>query len=365
MIFIKKDIIFVKLLLILTFILTLFLCYPDDYKQEKKMKNKLFLLISILALLALFGTAALCNQCGIITAANITSSVATENNTSETTSTATSANDTVAETTSESETVAETASESSGGISLIDFSKLAPVFAIANEPGEKLISYHIDAGVTKFEELNGAIGEDGQFYTIEYVSKQSANDQDSGRVVSANFDNMEGYVYKTVEKNLTANNSYYLCNSGLINKENLLSTVTAGIAVLDEETKTQIKDIKGRGVQDGWIIDEYSDGTQVLIIVFKPDGNNLLMSIVLKTADGIKFMDYPVVSDGQSAWRVDDGGKIDPKLFSILFTAPTNEGLLTVINWAGAEGENTMALLQSADELSQLPWEVYRYWSAG
>ena len=101
----------------------------------------------------------------------------------------------------------------------------------------------------------------------------------------------------------------------------------------------------------------------MLIVVFEPEGNNLLMSIGLKTADGIKLKDYPVVSDGQSAWRVDDGGKIDPKLFSILFAAPTNEGLLIVVSWAGAEGENILLLLEKADALNLLPWEVSRYWS--
>lgn len=103
----------------------------------------------------------------------------------------------------------------------------------------------------------------------------------------------------------------------------------------------------------------------MLIALFEPYGNNLLMSIALKTADGIKLMDYPVVSDGQSAWRVDDGGKIDPKLFSILFAAPTKEGLLLVVRWAGAEGENTFFLSEKADTLSKLPWGIYRYWSAG
>ena len=103
----------------------------------------------------------------------------------------------------------------------------------------------------------------------------------------------------------------------------------------------------------------------MLIALFEPYGNNLLMSIALKTADGIKLMDYPVVSDGQSAWRVDDGGKIDPKLFSILLTVRAKEGLLFVVSWAGAEGENTFFLLEKADALNQLPWEIYRYWSAG
>jgi len=170
-------------------------------------------------------------------------------------------------------------------------------------------------------------------------------------------------IYSVIGDNLVPNNTYYLCNSEVINKENLLTTISTGTEVLNEETKLQIEDIKGRSVQEGWIIDKYSEGTQVLIVVFEPKGSNLLMSIVLKTAVDIKFLDYPVVSDGQSAWRVDDGGKIDPKLFSILFATPTNEGLLIVVSWAGAEGENTIILLENADGLSQLPYEIGRYWS--
>ncbi|MHB1377770.1 MAG: hypothetical protein ACYCXB_10200, partial [Candidatus Humimicrobiaceae bacterium] len=249
-------------------------------------------------------------MCGIIAPASTTASNTAESNTSETVA--------ETETTVAEETAIETAPESTVDTIVIDSSNLAPFFAIANESGDKLIGFYSAEGATGFEGLNGAIGDDGQFYAIEYVKKQNSNDQDSGRVVSANFDNMEGYVYSVPGNKLTANNTYYLCNSKVINKDNLLTTVSTGITVLDEETKKQIKDIKGRDLQEAWIIDEYSDGAQVLIVVFKPDGNNLLMSIALKTADGIKLMDYPVVSDGQSAWRVDDGGKIDPKLFSIL-----------------------------------------------
>jgi hypothetical protein len=99
--------------------------------------------------------------------------------------------------------------------------------------------------------------------------------------------------------------------------------------------------------------------------VFEPDGNNYLMSIGLKTSDGIKLKDYPAVSDdGYSVWRVDDGGKVLPKLYTIMFAAPTNKGLLLVVSWAGAEGENILLLLENADSLELLPWEVYRYWSA-
>ncbi len=329
-------------------------------------RNKLFLLAAILSIAFIFGIAATCNMCGfdITTPTSPVETTVPETTLSQSGETSP---DSVAETAAETvtETSAETSPESSTEASPVEFAKIMPVFAIANEPGEKLITYHVDDAVANFQELNGAIGEDGQLYAIEYVGKQSANDQDSFRVVAANFDNMEGHIYKNLENKLTASNSYYLCNTGLINKDNLLSSVSSGTTIIDDGTKTQISGIKNRGVQDGWIIDEYSDGTQVLIVVFEPDGNNLLMSIALKTADGIKFMDYPVESDGQSAWRVDDGGKINPKLFTLLFTARTDNGLLAVINWAGAEGETTLALLEGTDALTQLPWEVSRYWSAG
>ena len=323
-------------------------------------KIKLYSIISVLIAIVFFGTAALCNMCGITldtSATTSATSTAAESKTSETA--------TETETTSVEETTAETTSESNETIELVDLSKLLPVFAIANDPGDQLITFYSDEDVIDFEEFNGAIGDDGQFYTIEYVEKQDSNDQDSGRVVSDNFNNMEGYVYSVLGENLIASNSYFICNSGIINKDNLLTTVSAGTVVMDDETKTQIQDIKGRDLQQGWIIDKYSDGAQVLIVVFEPEGNNLLMSIGLKTADGIKLKDYPVVSDGQSAWRVDDGGKIDPKLFSILFATPTKEGILLIVSWAGAEGENTLFLLEKADALSQLPWEISRYWSAG
>jgi hypothetical protein len=323
-------------------------------------KLKLYSVISALTAVILFGTAAVCNMCGITLDTSSTESAVSATLESKT-------SETVAETESASteETSAETASESSADIELFDISPLAPVFAIANLSGDQLISFYSDENVTDFKELNGAIGDDGQFYNIEYDKKQASNDQDSFRVVAENFYNMGGYVYSVLEGNLVAGNSYFLCNSGVINENNLLTTASTADTALDQETKTQIEDIKGRSVQEGWIIDEYSNGAQVLIVVFEPDGNNYLMSIGLKTPDGIKLNDYPAVSDdGYSVWRVDDGGKVLPELYTIMFAMSTNDGLLLVVKWAGAEGENILLLLEKADSLELLPWEVYRYWSA-
>lgn len=326
-------------------------------------KIKFFSIVSVLAAVTFFGTAAMCNMCGITITPSTTATTATESNTDQTTA-ETVTEETAAETSAE-ETSEESTSESNENAVMVDRSLLTDVFAMANQSGNKLITFYSDEAVTEFEDFNGAIGEDGKFYSIDYATKQNSNAQDSGRVVADNFNNMEGYIYNVAEGNLIANKTYYICNSDVINGDNLLTTVSSGTAALDADTKTQIESIKGRSIQEGWIIDQYSDGTQILIVVFEPDGNNLLMSIALKTADGIKLKDFPAVNDGGSAWRVDDGGKIEPKLFSILFTTPTNEGLLIAVCWAGAEGENTFFLLEDANSLTQLPSIISRYWSAG
>ncbi len=268
------------------------------------------------------------------------------------------------ETASEAAT-AEFAIEVPKDVALIDISDLVAVFGILDESGNRLITFYSDADEEMLKEINGAIGGGGKFYAIEYDKKQKGNDQDSARVVSDNFDNMEGYLYNILEDKLIADDTYFFCSTKLISQEGLLATISTGTVVLDKETKMQIEDVKGRGIREGWMIDQYSGGTQVLIVVFEPEGNNLLMSIILKKADEIKSMDYPLISDGQSAWRVDDEGKIDPELFSVLFATATKEGLLFAVSWAGAEGENIFFLLEKKDDLTQLPSEIYRYWSPG
>ena len=327
------------------------------------MKSKLFPLISILIIIIIFGTAATCNMCEIDLSTGTTETSTSITNTDETFSE--SSTETTIASTIASETSLETTEDFSQDVELFDVSQLEAVFAMANDPGDTLITFYSDLDESKLKEINVAIGEDGQFYQIEYENKQDSNAQDSFRVVADNFDNMEGYIYSVTGNNLVANNTYFLCNSEVIKKENLLTTVNSGIGNIDEETKIQIENTKGLSLQDDWIIDEYSDGKQILIVVFEPSGNDLLMSIVLKQDNVLKFIDFPATLDGYSAWRVDDGGEINPNLFQILFTAKTTEGLLINICWIGAEGQSIFFLLEGDDTLQRLPIDVSRYTSPG
>jgi hypothetical protein len=339
--------------------------YSVILKRGAMKKNKLYTIILVLIAVVLFGTAALCNI-NIPAGTTITTVTSTATGT-ETTATASSSTEAAGDagTTVPQSTEAATTTESTAPVgTMVDLSALAPFFAFANDEGSKLISFYSEEGAAGFESLNGAIGDRGHFYPVQYSNKQNSNAQDTSRAVSGNFNNMEGYIYNSAQNTLAANKTYLLCNSNIINQASLLASQGNTISPLDDVTKTQIAGLKGRAVQDAWTIDSYTEGSSILVVLFEPAGNNFLMSIALKTSSGIKFMDFPVVSDGQSAWRVDDGGKIEPKLFSVLFATKTQEGVLFVVCWAGAEGESIFFLQEKNDTLERLPWEIYRYWSA-
>ncbi len=320
------------------------------------MKKKSYLSIFILASIVFISATVSCSISNSGLTAATSSKTSIENNTEKP----------MAEETQETmaaESAIEVALEDPKDVSFVDIAQLAAVFAITNGTGSQLITFYSEAEEEILKGLNGAIGKKGQISEVKYLGKQESNAQDSARVISENFDNMEGYLFDSLGSSLISNDTYYLYNTEVMQKEHLLTEIGTGTVALDEEDKIKIAELKGRAVMQGWSISQYDDGTQVWIIVFEPQGNNLLMSIVLKTNDSIKVMDYPVESDGQSAWRVDDEGTIDPALFSILFALKTNEGLLITICWAGAEGENVFFLLEQEDMLKQLPSQIYRYWS--
>jgi hypothetical protein len=250
-----------------------------------------------------------------------------------------------------------------GNDQLVDALKLGSTFAISNEIGDRLITFTQSDLPVDYEKLDIAIGEGGTIYKLEYVKKQEPNANDSSRVVAANFDNMGGIVYNILVTRVAPDKTYFLTSSDVLVEKNLLKSTNLGLRDMAPEDLTKATEAKGRTAQTGWILEEYSDGTQILCVVFEPDGDNLLMSIALKKAESIKFMDYPAVLSNNSAWRVDDGGIMDPSFLHLMFSVTTNEGIATVISWVGAEGEVTYILIESVDALKEMPASVYRYWS--
>jgi len=330
--------------------------------------KKIFTPLIVMAAAAFFGIAASCNMCGIDIKTDATAAGTAQQNAGEQTSA-----ETVKESVTESalndasatspEDSGANVQESGNGGSMPSSLDLAPVFAIASTPGDRLLTFYSDAGDAGLQDIDSATGKSGQVYEIEYVSWQEKNENDSGRVVSSNFDNMEGHIYRVIGGELIDNKTYYLFDSHVLDQQHILGLRNPGVANLDVETLARAADLKGRQVQEGWVIGEYDDGTRLLIVVFEPNGQNLLMSIVLDSGGNLKFNDHPATLDGYSAWRVDDGGEINPFVFSVIIAVKTAEGMRMALSWAGAEGENILFLAEDGNSFTELPLDIYRYWS--
>ncbi|NLF80703.1 MAG: hypothetical protein GX572_05895 [Clostridia bacterium] len=232
-------------------------------------------------------------------------------------------------------------------------------FAIANQDGDQLLIAQPSGDAATIDDFDLAIN-GGEQLAIGYLGRQLENEQNSNRETADNFANMPGYLYGVNSGAAVANQTYLLCTASDGLPDSLLKRVETVGLTTDE--KVRIAEQKQRGVQSAATLASFEDGTEVLFVLFEPDGANLLFSIVIKTDDSLDFYDYPAVLASNSAWRVDDGGVADPAWFNVLLGVNTQQGRGFIINWIGAEGENTVYLLDQEGVISEAQL-YYRYWS--
>jgi len=96
---------------------------------------------------------------------------------------------------------------------------------------------------------------------------------------------------------------------------------------------------------------------------FERSGQNALASDVLLDRDRLLFADYPATfrADGQDLWRVDDGGKLSPAGFQVVFVAQDGQQYGLALSWAGTEGRSLAVFLLSGSG-SALDRVIDDYW---
>ena len=176
---------------------------------------------------------------------------------------------------------------------------------------------------------------------------------------------LSGQRYQVLEDKAVPDDTYFLTEAAAVRPEQLLLSrnqepTELSIAELDELAK-----LKGRPAVDGWILADFGEYGQLVLVEFAPRGMDYLMSFVLaKPGSNYKWYDFAAVSeDGDSVWRVDDGGEVYPQAFPVTWAALTDQGLTMAISWAGPEGEGTFYLWEDEAELGYLPPMDYRYWA--
>lgn len=142
-------------------------------------------------------------------------------------------------------------------------------------------------------------------------------DQD-GRMTADNFPNIPGSLYTLQEDAAVPNETYYLVDSQQFDLRAFLPVDKGDHTPADSTLISQLEADAQRTVQDSWLLGTADPETSIYLVLFAPEGSDLLASIVVQTPNGLLRHDYPAVLNGSSAWRVDDSGTMDPDLFQIL-----------------------------------------------
>ena len=123
-------------------------------------------------------------------------------------------------------------------------------------------------------------------------------------------------------------------------------TVVTDIRVIN---KIEMK--KKRRLLNLWRIARFGDDGQVYIAMFRPDGKNNLGAIVVKQKERIMFSDYAAVfsMDGESIWRIKDGGTFSAKTFLLDRVVKSSEGYLNFsFSWKGEYTTNKFNLVDQS-----------------
>ena len=235
-------------------------------------------------------------------------------------------------------------------------------FAFSDETGHRLL-VNPDAAIQDEEASLIAIGQGGEPLAVRYAGAQQATEEDNGRQTAQNFSHQAGQMYEVTEGTAAPNATYFIIPKRHIPKEALLTIQPAKPEQADGQVLQEIKNSKGRTVEQAWPLIQLPDGESLYLVQFVREGDDMLASLALKHESGWLYYDYSAKYDPSSTWRVDDQGEVRPDMFSFLFAAESELGLVLGVQWMGAEGENVSFLSVSDDAITDLGLEYGRYMS--
>jgi hypothetical protein len=217
-------------------------------------------------------------------------------------------------------------------------------FGFSNTDGTKLLVDYPQEQESKWSQLNIAVGHKGQRLKIKFKGKQKEAEGSNGRQTAYNFDNLPGLIYEVTEGKAEPNETYFIVKDSALTDRMLVELKSINKEKVTTKMKSEIAKLKKRAVKNVWPLENIKGIGKLYLVEFKPKGNNMLASIVLKTTEGWVFKDYPTKFKDYSAWRVDDGGMITPDMFNFTFAARTSQGFVIGVQWMGPEGESTSFL---------------------
>ena len=238
---------------------------------------------------------------------------------------------------------------------------IGDAFGFTDGAGQTILIPKLSTLPQDLEAVTLAVGEYGNILTVEYAGFQEGSRADTCRMTPDNFENIGGHLYTVTEGTAAPGETYYMLDPNTFPQELLMPVAKGDHSAAKEALVTTLAEQTGRSVQGSWLLGTIGGDSPVYLVLFAPQGEDLLASIAVHTPEGVLRRDYPASRNGSTAWRVDDSGTMTPELFQILFAAKADDGLLLGMTWLGSEGETTLLLKQSEGALEELPILFYRY----
>jgi hypothetical protein len=233
-------------------------------------------------------------------------------------------------------------------------------FGYVNADGSELIA--LDS-LAHPHRVQAAICSRARVFRVAYTRWQTKRPGDTGRQVASNFPNEAGEVFRVAGAKAPVNETCYLSPD---------SALVASVAPVNTRERTgcdparlrRIAATKQRAVVHCWPLASAPRDIQIIAVQFALVDTSALASLVVADPPRLVFQDFPATyrGEGESTWRVDDGGIFSPENFDILFFCRLRGTYVMALTWAGAEGEDAyLATADSADSFRTTA-DTYRYW---
>jgi hypothetical protein len=223
-------------------------------------------------------------------------------------------------------------------------------FAFPDSAGTRLLTL---ASPSQPALLRSALCTGGRRFSVQFERRQVEQPGHNGREYSANFDRLAGSVFTVPQGTIGESVSCFLASDALLSSATLLpAELPAKPNECDPEDRRRLASSRSRPVVNCWTIARPPADRRVVLVEFARRDKDALASVVLIDRQRMIFADHPAEFKGQgeSLWRVDDGGVLYAAGFQVLFLLQRETVYTMGVNWLGAEGASLAVYVSSGDD---------------
>jgi hypothetical protein len=215
--------------------------------------------------------------------------------------------------------------------------------------------------------LRAAFCSGGRRLPVAFERRQSADGRGDGRQSRYRFGQLEGLVFSVKSPAaLPESSTCYLASDGFASDVQAVPVAPvpnkgqgAAARACDGELSKTLALRRSRAIEHCWPLaaSQAPAGPSVVLVEFARQGNSALASLVVVDGATAVFADQEgdyTREGGNSVWRVDDEGKMDPGWFDVLLLARRGPKTLLAFAWQGAEGRLLRLLESDGDRFREL-----------